>query len=222
MAADVAGLVAGMDLLEPGFAATVPTARPGRAPALRRLRLDREGLEADPAIDAAVDGLVASAGLAAPDLRPTGWASAARDGSTILGSECDAIHGSFVRAHREAIGGDVVANFDHAASIGRQRLLQARAGRTRWAQEVAGWWDDTDAVVLPTLGVTAPPLGPGAARRMGTAWTLPPALAGLPALSLPVPLPGRRLPASVQLVGPPGSDALLCALGLLLEGAAGA
>lgn len=219
MAADVAGVVAGMDLLEPGFAGTTPAGADDLP--LRRLRLDRAGLVADPDIDAAVDRLLAAAEVAAPDLHPAGWAAAVRDGLTILGTEADALHGRFVREHREEIGEDVLEGFSHAASVGHQRLIQARAGRAQWAEEVEGWWADAAAVVLPTLGVTAPPIGPGAARAIGVSWTLPSALAGLPALSLPVPLPGRRLPASVQLIGPAGSEAALCALGRHLEAARG-
>ena len=44
-------------------------------------------------------------------------------------------------------------------------------------------------------------------------------LAGLPALALPAPTDGP-LPASVQLVGPGGSESLLLATGAVLEAAA--
>jgi amidase len=44
-------------------------------------------------------------------------------------------------------------------------------------------------------------------------------LAGLPALALPAPT-GGPLPASVQLVGPRGSEPLLLATGAVLEAAA--
>jgi amidase len=46
--------------------------------------------------------------------------------------------------------------------------------------------------------------------------TLPVNLAGLPALSLPVPTDGP-LPASMQLIGPAGSEELLLAAGAVLE-----
>jgi aspartyl-tRNA(Asn)/glutamyl-tRNA(Gln) amidotransferase subunit A len=42
-------------------------------------------------------------------------------------------------------------------------------------------------------------------------------IAGLPALSLPVPLPGERLPGAVQLLGPAHSDERLLAFGERLE-----
>jgi amidase len=45
-------------------------------------------------------------------------------------------------------------------------------------------------------------------------------LAGVPALALPVPSRGP-LPASLQLIGPAGSEELLLATGLVLEAASG-
>ena len=48
--------------------------------------------------------------------------------------------------------------------------------------------------------------------------TLPVNLAGVPALSLPVPTSGP-LPASVQLIGPAGSEERLLAAGAQLEAA---
>jgi Asp-tRNA(Asn)/Glu-tRNA(Gln) amidotransferase A subunit family amidase len=46
-------------------------------------------------------------------------------------------------------------------------------------------------------------------------------LAGLPALAQPVPTPGP-LPASLQLVGPEGSEERLVATGAVVEAAGGA
>ncbi len=48
--------------------------------------------------------------------------------------------------------------------------------------------------------------------------TLPVNLAGLPALSLPVPTAGP-LPASVQLIGPANGEERLLAAGAVLEAA---
>ena len=42
-------------------------------------------------------------------------------------------------------------------------------------------------------------------------------LAGLPALSLPVPGGPAGLPASLQLIGPPGGEERLIALGRVIE-----
>jgi amidase len=68
--------------------------------------------------------------------------------------------------------------------------------------------------------VGAPPvLGDRAGRIPLTLLTMPANLAGLPALALPVPGGPAGLPASLQLVGPPGGEEELLALGYLIEAA---
>jgi amidase len=61
-----------------------------------------------------------------------------------------------------------------------------------------------------------------AAQRFPRETTLRPlapyaTLAGLPALALPVPGGPAGLPASLQLIGPPGSEEQLLALGRRIE-----
>ncbi len=55
----------------------------------------------------------------------------------------------------------------------------------------------------------------------GTGVRLAVNLAGFPALALPVPA-GRRLPASLQLIGGPNAEALLLATGAMIEAAVAA
>ena len=75
-------------------------------------------------------------------------------------------------------------------------------------------------LVLPTL-VGAPPLI-GERGMSLTVLTMPANLAGLPALALPVPGGPAGLPASLQLIGPPGSEEQLLALGRVIETAVAA
>ena len=49
---------------------------------------------------------------------------------------------------------------------------------------------------------------------------MPVNMTGFPALALPVPST-RALPASLQLIGPAGGEALLLATGAIIEAAAG-
>jgi amidase len=78
---------------------------------------------------------------------------------------------------------------------------------------------DVDVLALPTA-MFYPPLIGEAAGRTYTALTNPVNLSGFPALALPVPS-ARRLPASLQLIGPPDSEALLLSTGAIVEAAAG-
>ena len=95
----------------------------------------------------------------------------------------------------------------------------AAANRTR--ASVRQWFAALQArhpfLALPTL-LGAPPLI-GGPRISLTMLTMPANLAGLPALALPVPGGPAGLPASLQLVGPPGSEEQLVALGRRIESA---
>lgn len=62
-----------------------------------------------------------------------------------------------------------------------------------------------------------PPLLTELAGFPYTGLTAPFNLAGMPALSMPVPSPGFDVPVSLQLVGPMNGEELLCATGLVVE-----
>ena len=96
---------------------------------------------------------------------------------------------------------------------------QVRACVREW---FAGLQARHPILALPTL-VGAPPLiGDRGERIPLTLLTMPVNLAGLPALALPVPGGQAGLPASLQLVGPPGSEEQLLALGRVIEAAVAA
>jgi len=71
-------------------------------------------------------------------------------------------------------------------------------------------------------GRPAPPLIGERGRIPLTLLTMPANLAGLPALALPVPGGPAGLPASLQLIGPPGSEEQLITLARLIETAVAA
>ena len=75
-------------------------------------------------------------------------------------------------------------------------------------------------MLTPTQGFVAPTYEDGAndALRLGiTRFTNPFNALGWPALALPCRAAEEGLPASVQLVGPSGSDSLVLAAGSALE-----
>jgi amidase len=95
----------------------------------------------------------------------------------------------------------------------------AEAARAR--QDLRDWFaaalDRHPVLALPTL-TGAPPVR-GERGMSLTVLTVPANLAGLPALSLPVPGGPAGLPASLQLIGPPGGEERLIALGRMIEAA---
>jgi len=85
---------------------------------------------------------------------------------------------------------------------------------------------DADAIVVPTLPCVPPAVGQAVisvggharpAAGMLTRFTSPFNMTGLPALSIPCGFDESGLPASLQVVGRPGQDALVLSVGRWLE-----
>lgn len=208
LARDVAGVVTGMRLLEPGWTVS-------RAPAGRVGRVRVDGV--DPVVEEAVDAALDLAEIPTCDIHLGGWEASFGPFGTILLYE-------FWRAHRALIDVDGVgagANraLHRGSTIDAERLRQARNAQRAWRDELMRAFATVDLLVLPTL-VAPPPVLAEAAGFPATALTAPFNLAGVPALAMPVPAPaapGPALPASLQLVAPPGGEDLLCATGLVIE-----
>ena len=79
--------------------------------------------------------------------------------------------------------------------------------------------EDLDLVLTPTLTMVAPQVGIGdlALRERVIELTFPFNAIGAPALAMPCGPAEDGLPASVQLAGKPGDDALVLAAGRRLE-----
>jgi amidase len=215
MARDVAGLVTGMALLEPGF-----TVAGGPAVALGRVRATGEAEH--PAVETALDEALARSEIDVAELELDGWA--------------DALTAVYAIMAQEAVesDGDLMADPLTRAGLGlavRERLAQAAqvtSADADWAREFQQGWKASfgrlfqaaQLLVLPTVPFFPPPVSNGG-QEPHTRLTAPVNLAGLPALALPIPAPGSALPASLQLIGPPGSEELLLATGAVLEAAAG-
>jgi amidase len=205
LARDVAGVAAGMALLEPGF----DVAGVSCPDAVGRLRLPAAG-EVDAAVDAALD----AAGFTVEEIELPGWAPAGKAALLRLAGEaweCD--HRWWATGR---LGPDVAQRLREGSerSAGQQDMIAAVAAA--WDGELARTWKRVEVVALPTL-LALPPLLEDAEAMMSIRATVPVNLAGLPALALPVPC--RPLPASLQLVGPAGSEERLLALGARIEAA---
>lgn len=207
MARDVAGLVAGMQLLEPGFEPA--PAGPWR---VGRLRPD-----ADPRIDAAVDGALGEAELEVVDIDLAEWEPATAAAGLWLVAEAWASDGALVERAEDRIGADVVSRLRVGQAVGPAVLRDAKEAGRRWQERLAGLFSEVDLIATPTLTVFPPRLGRGEELLMARC-TLPANLAGIPALALPVPSSGP-VPASIQLLGPHGSEELLLAAGAVVESA---
>lgn len=208
LARDVAGLVAGMELLEPGF-----REHSGWAPAaVGRLRLSEA-----PSVRSAIDAALGAAELPVTDVDLPGWAAAGKAASTCLGTQAWAVNGYLVAGGR--LGADVAARLLSARGAGAAEVAAAEAVGAAWYAEVSRLLSRVEVLALPTL-LDVVPLLEEAEKMLNIRATIPINLAGLPALALPVP--AHPLPASLQLVGPPGSEERLLALGRRVEAAVAA
>jgi amidase len=206
LARDVAGVVTGMRLLEPGFT-------PGRAAAtVGRLELS----EVDPVVQAAVDAALAASGLTVHNVRLDGWGACFEAFAAILLAEFWAAQRQWLDV--EGVGPAINRQLRRGQEVSAERLALGRAGQRAWQAELADVLSTVDVLALPTL-IGAPPLLSEANTFAITEHTAPFNVAGLPALTLPVPSPGQPVPVGLQLVGPAGGEELLCATGLALEAA---
>lgn len=237
MAASVAGLVVGMGWLEPGFTvAPRPALRLGRlrlgrlrlgSGALRRPRLGQQGPgPVDPVIEEAIDAVLGAGGFEVREVELPGWGQAWRAGIALLEAEAaQANHALLDHLHR--LDPAVAKRLRRGAGMSVADLSEARVHQRRWRADLEGQLAGVELFVLPTL-IGFPPSLERAESFDFTVATGPVNLAGLPALSQPVPtaLAGRAVgadtarravPASLQLIGPAGGEELLLATGLAIE-----
>lgn len=214
MARNVAGVAAGMALLEPGFLLAA-------ASATRVGRVRPAGFAVEPAIDEAVDAALLRSGLEVIEVELAGWMAAREAFGAIIDVEAAESNRALLAdpVTRELLGGDVRARLAEAEGVTAADLATARALQPRWREELTRALRQVDVLVLPTVPFFPPPLADWRGHHY-TVFTNPVNLAGFPALALPVPS-RSRLPASLQLIGPPDSEALLLATGAALESAAG-
>jgi amidase len=207
MARDVAGLVVGMELLEPGFApaGAVDTT-------VGRLRL-----AAHPDIDAAIDRALHEAELDVVDIELPQWHEILHAALAILDAEAWAVDGPLLAAYPDGVSAEVAERLRKGATMTAADVAAARVVQAAWQSTLAALQAEAGVAffALPTLADFPPPLD-HADRMRSIRYTLAVNLAGVPALALPVPT-GGPLPASLQLVGPAGSEEELLAYGRLIE-----
>lgn len=208
IARDVAGIVTGMRLLEPGFSVA------GVAPATRVGRLRIPGVDAE--LEAAVDAALAEAGLTVEEVELPGWTSAAMPfGVLILREAWDNDRAVYERSP-DRISEEIRARLEAGREMDVELVPGAKRAQAAWAAEVRAVLDRVELLALPTL-TGAPPLR--TEEAVVNSQVYPWNVSGHPALALPIAVPQWSLPGSLQLVGPTGGDELLCATGAVVEAA---
>ena len=217
MARDVAGLVAGMELLEPGFSLETATATAAGA---AELRVGRLPIDADPAITNAVRRALDLTGWVWRDVEVPGWDDATISAGLLLVVEAWHSDAALVADDPQGIGEDVRSRLELGSTFDDAAVRAAWLAQRDWQATFERVFDAIDLLVTPTLTIFPPRIEEGE-NILVSRCTLPVNLAGVPALSLPVPAHGP-LPASIQLIGPAHSEARLLTAAALLEAAVAA
>ena len=209
MAGGVEGVIVGMQLLEPGFepAATAPTV-------VGRFRPDG----VDPAVDQAIDRLLAASELEVVEIELPGWASAQAAGGIVLIAEAWQVDRHLLD-RRDRLGADVADRLELGRHITPDAVDAAVKGCAAWKAELEEVLSRVELVALPTLSGFPPRIDAMDDDVHLSTMTLPINASGLPALAIPAPAAGP-LPASVQLVGPHNGEERLLAAGRVLEAVA--
>jgi amidase len=204
MAATIAGLTLGMQLLQPGF-------KPADAPARVVGRIRTTG---HPDIEAAVDAALAAAEF---EIMPLEWdlfEPGSQAFAPIYFEEMWNADHELVEAHPDGVGPDI-AQTVAAADMFRPAADDARKALIEWKQSLADLFSRVELLALPTL-----PMFPPRLDELNEDTMFPTVIeitkhvalfnaAGVPCTAQPVPVAGNRLPASLQLVGPRGGEEVM-------------
>jgi Asp-tRNA(Asn)/Glu-tRNA(Gln) amidotransferase A subunit family amidase len=206
MARDVEGCVRMMEALVPGFAVEPVT--------LSELRIGVAWLEhADPLVAARVGELAARL-RAEPVPLPLDTET-----SALFRREVADVHAGLYEENPEAYGPDVARKIELCLQTSDREADAATRARERLRERALELCEGFDLVLTPTLPCVPPPVGPHedpVRREQLIRFTYTVNALGWPALALPCGTADEGLPASAQLIGRPGDDALLLAVGASL------
>jgi aspartyl-tRNA(Asn)/glutamyl-tRNA(Gln) amidotransferase subunit A len=128
------------------------------------------------------------------------------------------VHRELYAENAELYGEEVAVKIERCLAVTDHEATQAQRAREQYRERCDDELSGYDLLLTPTLSCVAPQVGIGdiTLRTTLTRNTLPFNALGWPALALPCGPAEDGLPASVQLVGRPGTDALVLAAGGLL------
>jgi aspartyl-tRNA(Asn)/glutamyl-tRNA(Gln) amidotransferase subunit A len=128
------------------------------------------------------------------------------------------VHRDLFAESADSYGANVRSKIERCLEVTDAEAAEAADRRNAYRQEADGALGELDLLLTPTLAFVAPPLpDEREIREALIQFTFPFNALGWPALALPAGPAEDGLPASVQLVGRPGTDSLVLAVGAELE-----
>jgi aspartyl-tRNA(Asn)/glutamyl-tRNA(Gln) amidotransferase subunit A len=133
------------------------------------------------------------------------------------------VHRELFATNADLYGEDVRIKLERCLAVRDREVERAARLREEYREQVEEALDGLDLVLTPTLPVVAPPLDRGVApgdldvRESLIRFTYPFSALGWPALALPCGPAEDGLPASLQIAGRAGADALVLAVARLLS-----
>jgi aspartyl-tRNA(Asn)/glutamyl-tRNA(Gln) amidotransferase subunit A len=207
MARDVGGCVRQLRVLADDFV-------PASLESLEELSVAVAWIEeADPLVAARVREVAAHF----PRAQPVDWPLPKID--ALFMQEVADVHRELFAENAELYGEDLATKIERCLEVSDGEAAAATRNREEYRERCDGLLDGFDLLLTPTLSCVAPHVGIGdlALRATLIRNTLPFNTLGWPALALPCGAAEDGLPASVQLVGAPGADALVLAAAERLE-----
>ena len=153
-----------------------------------------------------------------PRRREVDFPLAERIGPVFMCEAAD-VHRDLFAEFADFYGDNVRTKIEHCLTVTDGEYESGRRAREEIAERAAQALDGLDLVLTPTLGFVAPklPVDDLEIRADTIRLTIPFNSLGWPALALPCGPAEDWLPASLQIAGRPGSDALVLAAGKLVE-----
>ncbi len=132
------------------------------------------------------------------------------------------VHRELYAENADLYGEDVRVKVERCLAVRDSDVERAERLRAEYREQVEAALDGLDLVLTPTLPIVAPPLQRGGVgdldvREQLIRFTYPFSALGWPALALPCGPAENDLPASLQIAGRAGSDALVLAAARLLS-----
>jgi Asp-tRNA(Asn)/Glu-tRNA(Gln) amidotransferase A subunit family amidase len=139
--------------------------------------------------------------------------------SRVFMREVADVHRNLFAEFADSYGDNVRTKVERCLAVTDSEYERALAAREALRDRAESALGGLDLVLTPTLGFVAPPLPVSdlEIREATIRLTIPFNTLGWPALALPCGPADDGLPASLQIAGPPGSDALVLAVGEFVE-----